>query len=426
MVDYSRLPQDQSFTELVNKTWGEMSGSTVWLEQHQVYLTASRVFFYDRGVKQWAIISFLRLQLHDANWNPVVATIAWQGRLIEFPQTVALDIPHEIGGCWYGPEDPRIVFEAGIEGAEPAIIFNMRYDAKEVYRAMYAYYPFSNSTVRFHIEDMPPPPPGKTWIAHYEKNWAPFFPPQPSTSTGTHPNQYIHFVYDLLPIRILRCNQRTGACKFVFEQPHSAVYKAEHDHGNTGGEIRGGTNFELLPKSVQIRPGLTTYIGLTRTHTYDACGKDDFYRSEITLLTTDGTSYYLDYVSEALTGLDHLFLTESELDDPCGKGRILLANSIARIYDDEDMIDVTWGVNDASVQVARLRGIQALVKGLPQWRIAGKRYGSSSWPQVEIQSVLNVTQDLLGCSERSCTEYALLFTPPEAIEEHRQALEGAI
>lgn len=424
MVDYAKEPADQDFALTVSKTWGEMSGSSVWLEKYQFYLSTSRVFYYDRGVKQWALISFLRLQLHDVNWNPVVSNITWHGKSIAFPYTANFDIPHEIGGCWYGPEDPRITIEHGVEDAEPVIVFNMRYAVKEVHRAMYAYYPFSKFTTRFQTPSIPPRFSGQEWIALYEKNWSPFFFPRSTTGVLLRPSQYIHFVYDLSPLRILRCHQKTGECVMIFNQPSSSVYTEEHNHGNTGGDMRGGTNFEMLPALLQTRPGLTTYIGLTRTHTYDACERDDFYRSEITLLTTDGTSFYLDYVSEPLTALDRLFLPTLALNDPCRTGRILLANSIARIHKDKDIMDVTWSFNDETVQVGRIRGIKALVAGLPQWQTRQNRFGGSSWPTLDLQSAMNVTRDVLVCSERSATEYAMQFTPEEWIEVHQQALNA--
>lgn len=411
LLDYSGQQKGQSFAKMVEKTWAQMSGSSVWLEKHQVYLTASRVIFFTKGVKKWPVISFLRAQLHDSRWRPLPNhNITWRGEQITFPRIMEIDIPYVLGGAFYGPEDPRIIMEQGVEDAEPVILFNMVANLTSTKRSMHAFHPFSNFTTRFQIED---------FVAlDAEKNWAPFFIPRSMGEGSKFPSQHIHFVYNLSPLRILKCHLNNGFCKSVYEQPRPEAYISEHKHNETGGVMRGGTNFEPLPATLQTRPGLMTWVSLTRTHTVQGCGDEAFYRPELMLLTSNGTTFYLDYASEAITVFDKFFLTSAQLGDPCRKGRIFMANSIARVYDDrygrnKDVMEVSWSVDDDTVQVAKVRGVQALIAGLPQWNPSFNLITGESWRKEVPQWASNVTSDVLDCSVRSASDYALSVEPLE-------------
>ncbi|KAK5069923.1 Beta-mannosyltransferase 1 [Lithohypha guttulata] len=409
MVDYSGQPKGQSFANMVHKTWAQMSGSSVWLQKYGVYLTVTRAYFFDKGVQSWPVISFIRAQLHDANWQRLVNyTITWQGEELTFPRMLNIDIPHKAGGAFFGPEDPRIVIESGVEDAEPVVIFNMMDDLKSLRRSMHIHRPFSNYTTRLQLGNHAP------HLA--EKNWAPFFLPQsefpPSPRHAGHeqyPNKYVHFVYEFHPLRIVRCHLFSGDCTLAYEQPLSIPYLADHKYNDTGGVMRGGTNFEPLPASIQTRPGVFTFVGIPRTHSGAGCSGGAFYRPEIMLLTTNGTHYYFDYASVALTFGSALF-TQSQAGAPCEGGRIFMANSISRIHNDQygpnkDVMEVTFSIADNTVQTTKIKGLQALVKTLPQFRMA---IDGSHWQESDMQWNINVTSDIIHCSTGSAAEHARL------------------
>jgi beta-1,2-mannosyltransferase len=121
-----------------------MASSSVWMEQFQVYLTVTRVLFYDKGVRHWPVISFLRGQIHSSDWKEMHNyTIEWQGEKISFPRIFDIPTAYGEGGGFYGPEDPRVIIEQGkfdgIITPEPVIIFNMLVDTESKRRAMYVF-----------------------------------------------------------------------------------------------------------------------------------------------------------------------------------------------------------------------------------------------------------------------------------------------
>ena len=178
-----------------------------------------------------------------------------------------------------------------------------------------------------------------------------------------------------------------------------------HKHNDTQGAMRGGTNFE--PLSFASRSGLSSFVGFPRTHTDAGCGKEAVYRPELVVLTTNGTHFYLDYSSQALD-FGHALLTPPQYDDTCGKGRILLGNSIAK-FDDmlgRDVMTMSFTVDDETVQVANVRGVRRLVEGLPQ-------FNRTVWDEADVEWNLNVTHDVLVCSVQSASDYAIANTKPD-------------
>lgn len=414
MVDYSGQSQGLTFEETVDQTWGRMAGSSVWLEKYGVYLLVSRVFFYPRGVKSWSAISFIRAQIYDEDWNHLDDyKLTWNDETIRFPQTLNITAPYELGGVWFGPEDPRIVIEPDYLDAEPIIVFNMvdNTTSSVPSRSMYIHRPFSHRTRKLVIENRPP---------RYEKNWSPFFMPDMSTSSSTkgqHATKSIYFVYDWNDdpdiFSILRCDLEDGSCQFVFryDQPdmHAGLYLEAHNYGSLEGDIRGGTNF--VPVPFETRPGFVSFVGFPRSHVENVCGQDAIYRPFLMLLVTNSTHFFLDYASAALDFRQSI-LTEAQYSDHCGDGRILIANGIAR-FDDRignDVMTMTVTIADSTVQVVRLYGVRALIANLPQLR------SKTSTERADLSWKLNVTHDLLRCSTLSATEFALRYAGAELAE----------
>jgi hypothetical protein len=105
---------------------------------------------------------------------------------------------------------------------------------------MYTFRPFSRLLTILTIR--------VTGRADCEKNWAPFFLPSEDLKhkkSATEPNEYIHFMYNFKPLKILKCHLRCGDCDGVFEQqlPNNFVTQ----HADDGGSLHGGTNFVPFP-----------------------------------------------------------------------------------------------------------------------------------------------------------------------------------
>lgn len=391
LIDYSGR-SSKSFQSTVRETWSRMSGSSVWLEQHSVYMTITRVFFYDGGVRSWPRISFLRAQIHDKDWKALDNyTMQWQGETFTFPRIFDVPTPYEIGGGFYGPEDPRIVVEQGAADAEPIIIFNMVVDQKSSRRGMYLMRPFSNVTAELQIVGEKP--------RGSEKNWSPFFMPPAESSRGArYPSKHVYFIYEYHPLHILKCHAMAGRCESFFRQTINGGYADKHKHNDTHGVMRGGTNLEMLPH--QRRAGLTTFVGMPRTHTDFSCTLargEAGYRPEIMLMTTNGTAFWFDYFSEALDFGNIIFRIPPR-DEVCDANRILISNSIARIEPRKDVMTVSFSVNDETVQVARIKGIQGLADRLPQFQPGAFQAGDGQW-------AVNVTTDVVICSIQTATDY---------------------
>jgi hypothetical protein len=228
-------------------------------------------------------------------------------------------IPYLAGGGFFGSEGPRVIIEEGVEDAEPVIIFNMVNDLDKKTRAMHIYRPFTGASTILTIEE-----------DHFhrlgtEKNWVLFFYDTRHTHSGKrYPSHVLHFIYDFRPFRILRCDLLNGWCKRIYN-----VDIPSHDtHGDYPGRMSGGTTFVSLQLNPSPSPGAaTTYIGFPRTHMEAGCHDTAMYRPELMILTASPSgSFYIAYLSQPLDFLDAV-LWPSARADPCGEGRILIANS---------------------------------------------------------------------------------------------------
>ncbi|QMW36991.1 hypothetical protein G4B11_000227 [Aspergillus flavus] len=335
--------------------WTQFAGAGVWLPEYNVYLVVSRVVYTRPGVS-WPTISFLRGQLFDENWNHLEKhTIEWYGTKMYFPMVFEIPAVWWEEGGFFGPEDPRIILDEGVQGAEPLIVFNMISDGAGSPRAMWIHKPFSSITTILTIRNEERRP--------VEKNWAPFFHNEPSAGKRTETNEYLHFVYSLRPLQVLRCMIRSGECDWVFRQ--EVPDALTELHGDTRGEMRGGTNFMPIP--IDGHSDIQTYIGLPRTH-LNFCNAGATYRPEITVLSGFQSKFHIAYASVA-TEFGHTLLDEDLLSNPCTKGNILIPSSIARwVYNSrEDMMEVSFSIADENIHILRLYGVLSFIRSLPYY-----------------------------------------------------------
>lgn len=413
---------------MVDKMWHHMSGSSVWLPDFNVFILFTRIPFGENIY--WPTISFLRGRIFDEDWNQLDDyKLHWGNRTYTFPLVFDVDIPHTPDGSCFGPEDPRVILEEGIEGAEPVVLFNMAGPVTEWKRSMYLYRPFSNVLTLLTIGLLARP--------DMEKNWQPFFVPQYSDADSNVriPNEYIHFIYKNKPLRILRCHLQYGACEFIFEQtvPQDLFYSRREDMG----DLRGGSNFIDVPLELpqQIRQRVDAWAAFPRTHINTDCGPA-LYRPELFIMIRVDGLFYLSFASESLD-FGNAILEYGPDDDRCAKGKILIPMSISRwdthahvldmaTYSPDrgsvityrtseknktDVMTATFSVDDTSVQVARISGLLALVLSIPQVKALDKMEPSTEdGESAELKNIFSswVADDVRGC----LVEAAINYTQP--------------
>ncbi|CAK1367867.1 Beta-mannosyltransferase 3 [Cercospora beticola] len=316
----------------ISQTWSRMAGSSVWLPDHQVYLSITRIIFYDDGVISWPVISFIRAQLYDENFNELHQTLTWphNGQKFSFPHILDIPVDYEKGGKVFGPEDARITIEQGVKGAEPVIVFNMISKESKWKRAMHTYRPFSRELKMLKIRGREP--------LDKEKNWAPFF-----HGEGVTASRHIMIVYMPSPLQILWCSLENGECDVAYHQ-QGLEPGLLTEHVGEAHALKGGSNF------VSVRPGV--WIGLPRTHIDVKCGwNNPIYRPMFMFLVSAGDTYHVAYASGAVD-FGAAVLNEEQQKDPCHAGRILIPNSIARL--DGNALTITFSVDDRTNQAAKV------------------------------------------------------------------------
>ena len=114
-----------------------------------------------------------------------------------------------------------------------------------------------------------------------------------------------------------------------------------------------------------------------------------------------GLQFHLVFASEPLD-FGSAILELGPGDDICEQGHILISNSVAQ-WDTsagQDVMTVTFSVNDGSVQVALVQGLLSFVRNLPPFQrmlendgiLSGKKSNvinsSSSWVDDEVRDCL--------------------------------------
>ena len=235
------------------------------------------------------------------------------------------------------------------------------------------------------------------------------------------PRKFLHFVYGFQPLQIIKCGLVDGICKRVFTQ--DVPQDLESHHKNEFSELRGGTQWIPVPLfdhgATVSKEGVQAFVAFPRTHTERTTYCHiAVYRPELTVMVTNGTSFYLTYVSSPMDfGLGTL-LDYSAFMDPCKEGRIIIVNSIAQwdlhaqtaYTHDVDVMTLTLTVNDATVQAMRISGVLKLIRALPSIKslIAnpGGPFGTSSKHRKSSSAAVDpfVDHSAVGLDVRSCAE----------------------
>lgn len=332
-----------------SKRFIQFAGATVWLEQHQVHLMASRLMYTPSGKPNKATTSFLFMQLFDKEWHELknqTLEISFeqkdlQGQMREvkrkltFPyvSNIAFTANYHKGNKkYFGPEDPRIILRKSLLGfEEPIVVFNLK--TKSSKRLMFMYKPFSEKMKHLRLN------------VHLkittQKNWAPFI--------NDLNNDTIFFVYSLNPLVVASCDVHLGNCNY-----------SQKDNSFTGtvGPLRGGTQFVQLPLSKLIKRAIfganrLVFIGWARAH-LDKCGCGPaMYRPNLVVLLQDyhannnSYTYSIPEVSE-YTDFGMEVRSWEDAKNACAGRSVLIPNSI---------IDwrVSSHINTINTQIEKLK-----------------------------------------------------------------------
>ena len=367
--------RDRYFSEdeILNKQWFQFGGSSVWLEKEQCYLVFSRIVYSRLGRRNRPYVSLVRGQAFDKDWNEII------GKKISYmdvkndgiEQTNELndkilsryyvtypnifDIPFGIDGDWNGPEDPHIILKRTNNSEEPIIFLNM-FDTVEGKRRMYSFMPHRkiDSLIKLQI-------PNKI-LKKQEKNWTPFFHPSDLVENGVR-RGFVHFIYTLSPLDILKCSLDDGVCDIEFS---SETISDKFD------VIRGGSQFIQVP-SFQTEGSIdkNIWIGFPKIHMSDCGCGEFFYRPMLVVLSEIDLHYQIDFVLP-IVDFNIDVLSWDMATTECKETNIMSPNSI--IHWDiksgnndnsyEDYMSLTLSEADSLTKRITIKGIMNLVTEL--------------------------------------------------------------
>lgn len=219
------------------------------------------------------------------------------------------------------------------------------------------------------------------------------------------PTHYLDFVYNFKPLRILKCHLLNGWCDWVYQQEAPGFLRGHHN--DRGGLFREGTN---LVASSDKKNGVQTFVGFAKSNVHLGC-EEAFYRSSILVFTAASPNHFhIDYLSGSIE-YGHQSLTVTAKSDPCGEGRIMMANSIAKWERSagEDLMTFTYTVDNVTTQTLRLHGVEAFVDSIPD----RSRHGpgtSRVGPDLSDRQWSDAGHDVLACSVEAAEDYALLLS----------------
>jgi len=403
-------------SDLLKRSWSRLSNSCCLLEEQQVYLCVTRVIFHGPSIVDQGAMSFVRGQIYSKSWIHLENyIIRWAGRELVFPQILEIPSFYREGGIWYGPEDPRITIEQGVEGVEPVIIYNIQEKSLDWRRVMKIYRPFSGHSVILNVTGFTDNSP--------QKNWSPIVLQQydhhhyygKGDGKGKKPSSIVHLTYKTTPLVVFACDMYSGECNVASRENTDPAGKG--DYKLDGSDIRGGTNYmpvplfdsEIFNKPAQSKfaytpdnavkdengnlPVYQAFMGLPRCHS-ESHGRCDraVYRPEFMLIITNGTSWVTSYVSSPFDLGPGVLFNVDNYTNVCTYSKWLIGNSIAswdfnvelsthglndnkntslnglhdyRVVGKTDVMTLTFSVNDVTSQAIRMTGLMNLIKELP-------------------------------------------------------------
>ncbi|ODQ81272.1 glycosyltransferase family 91 protein [Babjeviella inositovora NRRL Y-12698] len=407
--DFITYPEGEAEGFHISKHWYFFGGASVWLADYGVYFYTTRVYFSPTGSKHHCTFSFVYAQLYDSDWNEVKGTLevpqydsAIPESPMPFPQLLPIPFNGEQGKKYLGPEDPRILTRRNPLGfEEPMVVFNMISEEHDRKRLLHAYFPFTETLIKFRVYGYEP--------LKREKNWTPFF--DPAEPSDTH----VRFIYNINPLEILLCDLESGWCKFVqgtarlTEDDVSAIDTLEDVKIS---EMRGGTTLWPLPAELQsqLPASRKLYIGFARAHlTKCGCGSS-MYRPNLFILEENPeTKKFAVLLNSAFLDFNiEITPWHADEDQPhCTDSNVLISNGIS--YWDvqevkgkasfDDHLGLTLSSGDLNVQVIHILGLLNYIARIPRLLNEASMDGAMS----------NVVGCALRYSREYCRAYGELF-----------------
>lgn len=390
--------------DLVNAFWYRLSGSSVWLKDHNVHLLVLRFLYLHHKARNDPKASFVLVQVFDENWKEIqdVRLVFPTNKLDDpdapgfesdgqhfhsyrFPRLMPVPFYNDYGTSnvkYLGPEDPRVILIKNPDGyEEPLIVFNAEHhkmakdkNGKEEdhkYRSMFMSRLFQLQKGKGGLETKVRPLTNEIFFARTEelgikgvdrprkaKNWTPVISDIDRQHSGGH-DKSILFVTQVKNLAVVKCDlvDKPGECE--------VLYKRDGDIG----EMRGGTpllsvNSLLREKNVplnQILPrGREVFVGFARAHlTHCGCGVS-FYRPNLLVVTKDEVeatvdgereTKYLFKVSHISGFLSlHVPIDPWHIDKPyavCQGVNALIPNGVSDwLMEGLDIVNGQWTVKD--------------------------------------------------------------------------------
>lgn len=404
---------------IVDRFWYRFSGSSIWLDQYDMYFMISRIAYSPHGVKNQPVVSLTYGQLFDRNWNEVknINLLVPSNdpskngghdsfRIISFPYFLPIPFWHDIDntdGNYFGPEDPRLILVRNKQGyEEPLLIFNsyhrkfVHYDDDEdsimgqtvkFQRSMFMCWPWQYQMGKLNVEGTSNPEyDNKVYNRVIElkvklladmksqKNWTPFI----SEDSTNKFDSYIYFVYRWANLDVLKCSllgDVAGDCVFDYRLDETLVPQ------NKVGPLRGGTQLvnlrQVIPRSVYHRllpSHREIFIGFARTHLDNCgCGKV-MYRPNLVILvkdTADKTYYKISHISLSLSfDVPIIGWNVYKPDDLCFDSNVLIPYSVSNWnitsleldieggrWVSNDQLTLTLSISDSTVHRLDIRGL---------------------------------------------------------------------
>lgn len=303
--------------------WYKKSGSSTWLPDEQLHMVVSTIV-YAPNDREEPLVSFLRLQLFNNNWEEVKGRRIRYTQLSEkeidsaikeyaksneerhlerislrFPSILNIPISGKPGRGTLGPNDPKILYKEGEYDSEPVIVFNMMTaDGK---RNMFAVSPFrapKGPELEHPILKFKNVGSSISKKLSVDKNWVPFFD---GINIGDSKSSrgYIHFAYTLDPLVVVKCSLDSGKCIKVQDN-----VKFSANAKNEEAFIRGGTPFYPVPRQViqalndVEHKRLQMWVGFPNVLIKENACHNDIYRPVFSLLVKEDGIYRV----ELLTG----------------------------------------------------------------------------------------------------------------------------
>lgn len=463
--------KEMSEDEILRKRWYAFGSAAVWLENHDCYVTFTRIIYSIYGNREFSFSSVVAAQAYDADWNEIFdkripfndvempldvqeklnnlkkrlngdcsglqnhidiencITDTNKNKLkiqaemdeildeysIKYPQV--LPIPFELLDEWNGQEDPHVILRKDANIEEPVVIYNTGFGKDG--RKMQGFLPHrkTNNVVDFTFDESE----GKT--RPREKNWSPFFYPGDVSSTSKgNPLGYIHFIYDYNPLEILRCSLTDGICKFVFKSDMLNIKRGDST------ALRGATQYVALPDIIPQVKGKKMWLGFAKTH-IDKCGCGSrFYRPALTLLIEQDGIYHLELVSPNID-FDIDVLGWSLKDTNCGGYNVLSPSSIANwavvgqhsnSLGFEDYLTLTFSEADAVSKSVVIKGVLNYILGIYKQKDIPEKFKFNKNTK---EAVKRLSYCVTDGAETECKRYGIAHPEPPKEEKKEPSKE---